>query len=174
MIVDGLGPAAEGGPAPEHRGEAADGSEGVRVRPARPADAEEWWRMRDALWPGTPAEHRDEIERFLAEPPPREICLVVEGGRGGLLGFAELRLRDVAEGCTSTPVGYLEGIWVDPGARRRGVARALVAAGESWARARGCREMASDRELDNEASGRFHESSGFDEVVRAVHYRKHL
>ncbi|MBT8404746.1 MAG: GNAT family N-acetyltransferase [Gemmatimonadetes bacterium] len=146
----------------------------VRVRPVRPQDASEWFRMRDALWPGTPDDHRGEIERFLRRPSPGEACLVAEDADGRLHGFAELRLRDVAEGCTTAPVGYLEGIYVEPEARRRGVARALVTAAEGWARAAGCGEMASDRDLDNEASGRFHEASGFDEVVRAVHYRKAL
>ena len=155
-------------------GVAREGSTGVRVRPVDPEDASEWFRMRDALWPGNPDEHRNEIARFLSRSPSGEACLVAEGTDGRLQGFAELRLRDVAEGCATAPVGYVEGIYVEEEARRHGVGRALVAAGEAWARGKGCREMASDRDLDNEASGHFHEASGFTEVVRAVHYRKVL
>ncbi len=146
----------------------------IRVRPVEVADAEAWFGLRDALWPGTPDDHRTEIRAFLSDPPARETCLVAEGPDGGLTGFAELRLREYADGCTSSPVGYLEGIYVAPGHRRRGVAAALLAAGEAWARARGCTEMASDRALDNEGSGRFHEARGFAEVERAVLYRKEL
>ena len=146
----------------------------IRVREAEARDAEEWFRMREALWPGFREEHRDEIEAFLASPPPTEICLVAELTPDRLVGFAELRLRQIAEGCTTAPVGYLEGIWVEPEHRRAGVGQALLARGEEWARGKGCVEMASDRALDNDESGHFHGAAGFDEVIRAVLYRKDI
>lgn len=145
-----------------------------RVRPVAPADAEGWFGLRDELWPGSPAEHRAEIAAFFARSPPREACFVAQDPDGALVGFTEIRLRDVADGCTSSPVGYLEGIHVVASHRRRGIAGALLAAGEAWARERGCVEMASDRDVDNDVSGRFHEAVGFQEVSRAVLYRKDL
>ena len=42
------------------------------------------------------------------------------------------------------------------------------------ARSRGCTEFASDRLLDNEASGAFHLAAGFEETERVVCYRKDL
>ena len=77
-------------------------------------------------------------------------------------------------GCRTSPVGYLEGIYVDETHRRKGAARALVLAGEAWARRLGCTEFASDRALDNDESGAFHRAAGFDEVERIVCYRKDL
>jgi aminoglycoside 6'-N-acetyltransferase I len=74
----------------------------------------------------------------------------------------------------SSPVGYLEGIFVVPEHRRSGVGEALVRAAEAWARERGCTEMASDRQLDNEPSGVFHEAVGYEEAERIVCYRKSL
>jgi aminoglycoside 6'-N-acetyltransferase I len=71
-------------------------------------------------------------------------------------------------------VGYLEGIYVDPERRSSGVGRALVQAAEDWARRRRCTEMASDRELHDEASGRFQRAVGYDEVERIVCFRKDL
>lgn len=146
----------------------------TRVRPVEARDADDWFRLRDALWPGTPDDHRAEIAAFLAEARPRERCLVAEDDEGRLTGFAEVRLREYADGCASSPVGYLEGIYVVPDHRRRGVAAALLAAGEAWAREAGCVEMASDRALDDDRSGRFHEARGFEEVERVVLYRKNL
>ena len=47
---------------------------------------------------------------------------------GAALGFAELSIRNYAEDCTTNRVAYLEGWYVEPHARRRGVGRALVQA----------------------------------------------
>lgn len=145
----------------------------VAVRPAETRDADGWFALRDALWPGSHEDHAIEIEVYFADPPEDASCLVAEAA-GRLVGFAEVGLRSYAEHCTSSPVGFLEGIYVSPEQRARGIGRALVGAGEAWARARGCTEMASDRELSNMPSGRFHESVGYEETARIVCYRKSL
>jgi len=93
---------------------------------------------------------------------------------GGLGGFLEASLRTYAEGCDSSPVGYIEGWYVDPDLRRQGVGRALLRAAEAWARAQGCQEMASDCRLDNEASWRAHLALGYEEAERLIHFRKRL
>jgi len=130
--------------------------------------------MRAALWPRSCHDHRAEIEAYFAEPDDSVRCFVAEGPDGGLVGFAEVGLRVYAEKCLSSPVGYLEGIFVVRGHRRSGVGGALVRAGEEWARGCGCTEMASDRQLENEPSGAFHESIGYQEAERIVCYRKSL
>ena len=78
------------------------------------------------------------------------------------------------QGCRTSPVGYLEGIYVMPGVRRSGAARALAAAAAEWSRSLGCTEMGSDRAIDNTVSGAFHEAVGFEEVSTIVCYRKDL
>ncbi|MEM7414151.1 MAG: aminoglycoside 6'-N-acetyltransferase [Gemmatimonadota bacterium] len=145
----------------------------VVVRRAQPEDESDWVRLRTALWPEWPDDHPTEVRAHLTGSPDREVCFVAEVD-GRLVGFAELRLREYAEECETSPVGYLEGIFVDPTARVRGVGRALVSAGEAWARDLGCTEMASDRDITNEESGAFHLAVGFDEAVRLVAYRKDL
>lgn len=149
-------------------------AEDARVRPVAPGDAEAWTRLRTRLWPEWPADHPREIVAYFQDPPARAACFVAEGEDGEVVGFAEVGLRDYAEGCGTSPVGYLEGIYVDTGARRSGYARALVLACEAWARSRKCTEMGSDRALDNEVSGDFHVAVGFEEVERVVCYRKKL
>ena len=91
------------------------------------------------------------------------------------MGFAQCQLRrDYVEGCDTTPVGYLEGVFVEEPHRRRGAARALVDACQDWARQQGCREFASDCELDNTGSLRFHLGVGFEEANRIICFTKRL
>ncbi|MEJ2205516.1 MAG: GNAT family N-acetyltransferase [Gemmatimonadota bacterium] len=146
----------------------------MRVRDAEARDAKAWASLREELWPGSAGDHAREIAAYFRGEPPRWVCLVAEDDSGGLAGFLEVGLRDYAEGCRTSPVGYLEGIYVRPTSRSSGVGRKLVEAAEAWARRQGCTEMASDRELDNARSGRFHRALGYEEVERIVCFRKDL
>jgi aminoglycoside 6'-N-acetyltransferase I len=146
----------------------------IRIRVAQPRDAEAWVALRTELWPESPEDHGPEVAAFLDDPPASAVCFVADTPEGRLVGFVEAGLRGYAEECVTSPVGYVEGIFVSRPLRGTGVGRALVEAAESWARARGCSEMASDRALENEASGGFHLALGFDEVHRIVCYRKEL
>lgn len=80
----------------------------------------------------------------------------------------------MAEGCATHPVGYVEGWYVDPDVRRRGVGGMLVAAAEAWAASHGCREMASDAYADNAASIAAHRALGFAAGAAVVPFRKGL
>ena len=135
------------------------------VRPATEADFPAWAAMRDRLWPDC---EPDELER---EPP--SLGLIAES-EGRPIGFAEASIRSYAEGAPAGPAAYLEGIWVEPEWRRRGVARALLEAVEGWARARGLDHLGSDALLANQASHRWHEAAGFGEVERLVVFGKTL
>ena len=139
----------------------------VTVRSVRPEDRAEWLRMRKALWDDCPDEQQvQEMEEILASDT--EEVFVAERPGGGLCGFLEAALRSRADGCDSTPVGYIEGWYVDGDFRRHGVGRALVEAAEAWARSRGCRQMASDAELWNTISRQAHEALGYEETARVV------
>ena len=86
-----------------------------------------------------------------------------------MIGFAQCGLRhDYVEGAYTSPVGYLEGIYVEPAFRRCGVAAELVRACEAWARARGCSEFASDTEAENVRSIHFHLMRRVQEANRVV------
>ena len=91
------------------------------------------------------------------------------------VGFAQCQLRhDYVEGTFSSPVGYLEGIFFTPEFQSKGIARALLAACENWAKQQGCKEFASDCELDNDTSLRFHLSVGFEEANLIIFFTKKL
>jgi aminoglycoside 6'-N-acetyltransferase I len=105
----------------------------------------------------------------------QEVAFLYQTGEGAYVGFINLSLRtDYVEGTDSSPVGYVEGLYVRESHRRTGIARALLVAGEEWCRQRGCVEMASDTELSNVLSQAFHRKAGFEEANRIVCFRKDL
>lgn len=91
------------------------------------------------------------------------------------IGFAQCGLRhDYVEGTDSTPVGYLEGVFVKEEYRKHGYAKELLSACEQWAKKQGCTEFASDCELYNDTSLNFHKAMGFQEVNRIICFNKLL
>ena len=144
------------------------------IRQVKPEEAEEWLSMRLALWPKTDEEqHRKEIVMILSDSA-RYAVFVCKDQQGSLVGFAELSLREWAEGCLSSPVAYLEGWFVARRARSQGVGRKLLVASENWARSHGCTEMASDTELGNKTGEAAHLKLGFQVAARVVAFRKDL
>lgn len=112
----------------------------------------------------------------MAELLARADCAVfLARAEGEAVGFAQCQLRrDYVEGTSTSPVGYLEGIYVAPDHRRQGIARALLARCEAWAREMGCAEFASDCELTNADSLAFHLRVGFAEANRIICFTKLL
>lgn len=144
--------------------------DGVAIRAATVDDLPALERLRRALWPDvTDAETAGAMAGSYG--PYR--CFLAEV-RGEAVGFAEVGMRSYAEGCTSSPVPYLEGIWVAPDRRRAGIGRALVEAAARWARAEGHTEFASDTDPDNRASAAFHRALGFREADRIVCFARRL
>lgn len=147
----------------------------ITVRPVAPSDSEVWLTLRRMLWPEPGGDHLPEIRRFFAGELQMPLAvLVAEESERGIVGFAELSIRAYAEGCSTNNVGFLEGWFVVPDARRRGIGRALVSAAEDWARAQGCTEFASDAIFDNTASAVAHQALGFEEVEIIRCFRKDL
>ena len=148
----------------------------VQVRPATKDDAAVWLRMREALWPEYASTwHADEIGQFFAGKLSMPLAvLIAHDDSGKALGFVELSIRNYAEDCVTDRVAYLEGWYVVPGARRRGIGRALMNASEQWARAQGCTEFGSDAVIDNEVSAAAHRALGFAETVQIRCFRKQL
>ena len=121
------------------------------------------------LWPDhTPEEMTEEFEELLSL---NEAAVFLYMKDGQAVGFARCQLRhDYVEGTETSPVGYLEGVYVKETNRRQGIARKLIAACERWAKEQGCTEFASDCELTNTESQVFHRAIGFEEANRLVAY----
>lgn len=146
----------------------------VTIRPVTVRDRKQWLRMRLSFWPGDAANHAAEIDAYLSGTGEDSVTLVAELSDGTLCGFLEAGTRSFADGCDSSPVGYIEGWWVDPALRRRGVGSRLVESAEAWARELGLSEMASDADLANRPSRDAHTALGYTEVHELVCFRKVL
>ncbi|HEY9888146.1 MAG TPA: GNAT family N-acetyltransferase, partial [Candidatus Obscuribacterales bacterium] len=106
-------------------------------------------------------------------PEPAAVLLAVNPDHQ-IVGFVELSLRAYAEGCDTSPVACVEGWYVVPTWRRRGVGRSLIEAAAAWGRSQGCTELASDTEVDNDLSRVAHGAIGFAEVGVIRCFRKPL
>ena len=140
---------------------------------AAPYEAAHLAELVKIIWP----EHTpDELSGIITDYMTSENSAVfAEIADGQYVGVALCGLRhDYVEGCETSPVGYLEGVSVREAFRHQGIARKLVSECEQWAREKGCTEFASDCELTNTASLRFHLSIGFQEENRIICFRKVL
>lgn len=144
----------------------------MKIRKANEQDCAELVRLMRHLWPDAPEDEltmeirlgirSDKMHYFIAETDVA-------------VGFCQLSFRhDYVPGTTSSPTAFVEGIYVDEVFRGQDVATRLVEAAAAYARSKGCDELASDTEVENDGSQRFHERIGFREVERTVHYVKKL
>ncbi|MDM7922005.1 MAG: GNAT family N-acetyltransferase [Pyrinomonadaceae bacterium] len=148
-------------------------AETIVIRPLVESDLNNWFQLRKQLWDHTSDDdHQMEMLDIIQHPDTQAVFVAEEGE--GLVGFLEVSVRPFVEDCVTDHVGYLEGWYVAPEARRQGIGSGLVKAAEEWARAHGCIEMASDAEIGNERSITAHSKLGYEETSRLVHLRKEL
>ena len=118
------------------------------------------------------SELEQEYEHLITDP---DAACFLEYVGDNPVGFAQCQLRhDYVEGTSTSPVGYLEGIFVAEGYRHKGYARELLAACEKWAMNKKCSEFASDCEIDNETSLSFHIATGFEVAGKIICFNKLL
>jgi aminoglycoside 6'-N-acetyltransferase I len=147
------------------------------IRPVEARDAAAWAAMRGRQWPhADAADLLREAQAFTTEPNEAIIAaaFIAEDDATQPLGYIEVSIREFADGCDSSPIPYVEGWYVEPFARRQGLARALMLAAETWARGRGFTELASDTEIFNDEGQSAHAACGFEETERVVNFRKLL
>ena len=145
----------------------------ITVRKMAVDDYSVWARMRTELWSKLSAmEHLIDIANWTSRGMFTGYAALLPSQDA--VGFAEISIRDYANGCREQPVPFLEGIWVDPQHRGHGVAKALLnGICEDLSRS-GFTELCSDAGIDNHASHAAHQSWGFAETERVVYFRKPL
>jgi aminoglycoside 6'-N-acetyltransferase I len=145
----------------------------VIIRRAGPEDHPAWAAMLARLHPHLdPNVALDELATTTRLDQPYIGFLVFEGDRP--IGMIDARERNYAEGAPRLRAAYVEDLWVEPGHRRRGVARALLKAVEHWARDEGFDWLRSDALIDDRASHAWHEAAGFAEIERIAVFGKPL
>ena len=143
------------------------------IKRAKTEDAEVLAGLAIQMW--TDHDLEDLTEEFHQMVTNDEAACFIKYFDGKPIGFSQCQLRrDYVEGTESSPVGYLEGIFVSDEYRTRGYASELLSECEKWAKEKGCTEFASDCELDNLDSFRFHMALGFEEANRIICFRKDI
>ena len=125
------------------------------------------------LWPDKALEtFIQEMTELIMHP---EAAIMLAYNAKEAVGFAQCQLRhDYVEGTSTSPVGYLEGLYVKEHFRKQGLARELTLACDEWSKAKGCQEFASECELENVESVKMHLKLGFHEANRIVCFTKQL
>lgn len=133
---------------------------------------DDWLNLRKAVYTDLEDSfHSSEISRFLNNP---ELNCFLHYIENEVTGFIEVTLRNIVDGCRSSPVGYIEGIFVKPSFRNKGIAKNLLDTATEWCIEQGCTELATDSELENIAAQKFHLNMGFEETYRIVEYKKKI
>ena len=140
---------------------------------AGPSDHAVWAAMLARLHSGTADEFEAELAEWTALPEPY-VGFIARDEHGTAIGMIDLRVRNCAEGAPKLSAAYVEDLWVQPQHRRAGVATALLAEAEHWAREQGIDWLGSDAEIDNRQSHAWHRAAGFEEVERLVVFGKAL
>ena len=143
------------------------------LKEAHISDAKQAAELALLLWPDNElSDFIKEMEQFISK---EDAFIVLAYDQEEAIGFAQCQLRyDYVEGTDSSPVGYLEGLYVKDTFRNQGTARQLVEACEGWVKEKGCIEFASDFELTNLASAAMHLKLGFEEANRIICFKKNL
>jgi len=128
--------------------------------------------LANELWPNS--EYSELVEEFnKIIKSNKEECFLYSDNKNGYIAFMQLSIRsDYVEGSSFSPVAYIEGIYVKKIFRKKGIGHKLIKEAEIWANEKECKELASDCELNNELSIKFHNSIGFKEANRVVCFIK--
>ncbi|WP_130807191.1 aminoglycoside 6'-N-acetyltransferase [Senegalia massiliensis] len=143
------------------------------IRTAKIDDLDAVTNLAFSLWPNNEFEKlKDQMKRVLLDKNAAIFLCLIDNK---YIGFAQCQLRfDYVEGTESTPVGYLEGIYVHKQYRKQGIAKKFIEQCELWAKENNCIEFGSDCEIANTDSLKFHLKVGFTEANRIICFNKKL
>lgn len=144
----------------------------VTIKQATDADIPYWLELRKQLWqPDEVDDFIEEIREILGSARQTAFIVWVDSSPSG---FAEISIREYADGCKTSNVGYLEGIYIKPSCRKKGISRLLFKKSQEWFLSKGCCEIASDAEIDNYISIKMHEALGFQSLKPIIQFTRVL
>ncbi|RPE28385.1 aminoglycoside 6'-N-acetyltransferase I [Acinetobacter sp. BIGb0102] len=145
----------------------------MKIMPVTEPLLADWLQLRILLWPDHEDAHLPEMRRLLEQPYTLQLLSYNDQQQAIAMLEASIRYEYV-NGTQTSPVAFLEGIYVLPEYRRSGVATTLVQQVEDWAKQFSCTEFASDAAIDNTISHAMHRALGFQETERVVYFKKKI
>ena len=147
--------------------------DGFQISSLTPSDFEDWVSFSLALFPNASKEEMEVDLKRIEQLDKYQTYLAKIDGKA--IGYVTITLRtDHVEGASTTPVGYMEAIYVKPQYRKHGIARALFLEGQAWCKENGCSEMGSDTWHWNKDAQAFHGKLGFKKEDVLVHFYKKI
>lgn len=145
----------------------------MKIMPVTEPLLADWLQLRILLWPDHEDAHLLEMRQLLEQP--HTLQLLSYNDQQQAIAMLEASIRyEYVNGTQTSPVAFLEGIYVLPEYRRSGVASTLVQQVEDWAKQFSCTEFASDAAIDNTISHAMHRALGFQETERVVYFKKKI
>jgi aminoglycoside 6'-N-acetyltransferase I len=145
----------------------------MKIMPVTEPLLADWLQLRILLWPDHEDAHLLEMRQLLEQP--YTLQLLSYNNQQQAIAMLEASIRyEYVNGTQTSPVAFLEGIYVLPEYRRSGVATTLVQQVEDWAKQFSCTEFASDAAIDNTISHAMHRALGFQETERVVYFKKKI
>ncbi|MEB6480539.1 AAC(6')-Ighjkrstuvwx family aminoglycoside N-acetyltransferase [Acinetobacter vivianii] len=145
----------------------------MKIMPVTEPVLADWLQLRILLWPDHEDAHLLEMRQLLEQP--HTLQLLSYNDQQQAIAMLEASIRyEYVNGTQTSPVAFLEGIYVLPEYRRSGVATTLVQQVEDWAKQFSCTEFASDAAIDNTISHAMHRALGFQETERVVYFKKKI
>ncbi|GAA5631587.1 aminoglycoside N(6')-acetyltransferase type 1 [Acinetobacter calcoaceticus] len=145
----------------------------MKIMPVTEPLLADWLQLRILLWPDDEDAHLLEMRQLLEQPHTLQLLSYNDQQQAIAMLEASIRYKYV-NGTQTSPVAFLEGIYVLPEYRRSGVATTLVQQVEDWAKQFSCTEFASDAAIDNTISHAMHRALGFQETERVVYFKKKI
>ncbi|MEO1259150.1 MAG: GNAT family N-acetyltransferase [Bacteroidota bacterium] len=146
----------------------------LTFKPATHNDFNIWSRFRDELYGDLKPDYIEaEIKRII-EDPDLASFIIYDKKNKTPVGMVEMSLRNIVDGCVSSPVAYIDGLYLIEEYRGKGFGKALISFTKKWAKENNCTELAVDTELDNKRAQKFYLREGFGETFRIVQFKMTL
>ena len=145
----------------------------MNLLPIKKNQFTQWKAMREEIYSSLSAEfHEKEMKQIFDSSDWFCYFLINEDKK--ILGLAELSSRNIVDGCLSSPVAYLEGLYLKKECRGMGLGRKAIEIIKNWCKEKGFTELGMDTELTNLEAQKFFKTVGLQETYRIVQFRARI
>ena len=128
-----------------------------------------WKKYRKAVYHSVSDEFREiEMNKIICDVD--WFCYFLTDDNNQTIGFVEMSSRNIVDGCISSPVAYIEGLYIEKEYRGKGMGKKVMDALHDWCKEKGFTELAADTELENVDAQKYFNSVGFKETYRVVEF----